>query len=58
MYTKSECERWKMCPSLKIPSSNDLGVAIPITDICPRYLDLFLTKLAQTVVVRPFGNQL
>lgn len=34
------------------------GVAIPITDIYPRYLDLFLTKLAQTLVVCPFGNQL
>ena len=34
------------------------GVAIPITDIYPRYLELFLIELAQTLVVCPFGNQL
>ena len=44
---------WKM---ENVP--NDLGVAIPITDIYPRCLDLILIKLAQTLAVCPFGKQL
>lgn len=40
MYMKSECEGQKTCPRLHF-SSNDSGVAVPTTDVCPRYLDLF-----------------
>lgn len=52
----SKYKRWEMCPNLIIASSNNL-VAIPITDIHPRYLDLFFIKLARTFVVSPFRNQ-